>query len=379
MGRIMTHDNNHTSRSHGRRKTKKLMSKSMSWFIACIAALFILAIPAFYFLTKNYYAEDMEDLIEAVQTGKGIPANDLKDDIMKGVMLQYLLITAILCAAIALTIRLLSRKLWLPFNKTLECVDTFRLENMEIPNLPKSNITEFESLNSTLRKLMKKDIDCYIAQKEFTENASHELQTPLAIFQTKLELLLQQPELSAEQAGIIQDLFQMTSRLSHLNRNLLLLAKIDNKQFDTMERIQLDTFTDSLISSFESIASELHITKQYSSTPIYVNANRALLECMVSNLFINAARHNAQNGTIKIVISHDSMAISNTADGTALPSALIFNRFYRPVQNKGGNGLGLAIVKAICDYHGWNIEYMFKEGRHNFIVCFNQSRHTGEQ
>lgn len=87
-------------------------------------------------------------------------------------------------------------------------VESFKLENMQVPVMPQSDVKEFERLTDALRKLMKKDIDSYVAQKEFTENASHELQTPLAIFQTKLELLLQQPELTAEQANIIQDLFK---------------------------------------------------------------------------------------------------------------------------------------------------------------------------
>ncbi len=351
-------------------KTKSLMHKSMARFVACIAALFVLAAPAFYLLTKNFYAEDMADLIEAVQTGKDIPLMDLEKDIVKGIMLQYLLITALLCIGIMLTIRLMSKKLWQPFDKTLGLVESFKLENMQVPALPQSDVKEFGRLTDALRKLMKKDVDCYVAQKEFTENASHELQTPIAIFQTKLELLLQQPELTSEQANIIQDLFQMTSRLSHLNRNLLLLAKIDNKQFDTKERIQLDLFIDSVLPSLESISGQLRINRQYPQKPLCINANRILLESMVNNLFINAVRHNTPDGTITISIGNDSLTLSNTSVEPPLSPSLIFRRFYRPAQNKSGNGLGLAIVKAICDYHGWNIEYQYKESQHCFVISF---------
>lgn len=355
---------------HG--KTKSLMRKSMTRFVACIAALFALAAPAFYLLTKNYYAEDMADLIEAVQTGNDIPKMDLEEDIMKGIMLQYLLITTLLCIGIMLTIRSLSRKLWQPFDKTLHSIETFNLEYMQIPILPKTDVREFERLNNALHKLMKKDIDCYVSQKEFTENASHELQTPLAIFQTKLELLLQQPELTAKQADIIQDLFQMTSRLSHLNRSLLLLAKIDNKQFDTRENIRLELFIDHLLPSLECVSGELHINKQYPQKPLYISANRILLESMVNNLFINAVRHNAPNGSITISIANNSLTISNTSTEPSLSPSLIFRRFYRPTQNTSGNGLGLAIVKAICNYHGWDIEYKYKENQHSFVVSFRK-------
>ena len=352
------------------RKPKSLMHRSMTRFAACIAALFVLAAPAFYLLTKNYYAEDMADLTEAVQAGKNIPATDLEEDIMKGIMLQYLLTTALLCIGIMLTIRLMSKKLWQPFDKTLGIVESFKLENMKVPVLPQSGVKEFERLADALRKLMKKDIDSYVAQKEFTENASHELQTPLAIFQTKLELLLQQPELTAEQANIIQDLFQMTSRLSHLNRSLLLLAKIDNKQFDTKEHIQLAQFIEGLIPSLESISGQLRIYRLYPQKPVGINANRILLESMVNNLIINAVRHNTPDGTITIGIDDNKLTIANTSAEPPLSPSLIFRRFYRPAQNKSGNGLGLAIVKAICDYHGWNIEYQYKENQHCFVVSF---------
>ena len=183
-------------------------------------------------------------------------------------------------------------------------------------------------------------------------------------------MLMQQPELTAEQAEIIQDLFHMISRLSRLNRNLLLLAKIDNEQFDTRERIRLDTVIDNLLPLLESISGHLHIIRQYSPQPLYVQANSALLESMMSNLIVNAVRHCNENGKITICIGAGTLYISNTSDEPKLSGQHIFDRFYRPTQKKGGNGLGLAIVKAICDYHGWSVEYQYHEGIHSFIRRF---------
>lgn len=352
---------------------KSLLHKSMTQFCVCVVILFALAAPMFYYLTKNYYAEDMEDLIEAVQRGQGIPPLDLEEDILKGTMLQYLLITVLLAVGVTLTMRLVSKKLWRPFHETLSRIDTFRLENDYVPDLPPSDVREFADLNRALHQLMTKSIDSYQAQRAFTENASHELQTPLAIFQAKLELLLQQPHLTQEQAEIIQDLFQMISRLSRLNRNLLLLAKIDNAQFDTTEDICLDAFIDQLMPSLESVSRQIHVQRQYPSTPIHLQANSALLESMVTNLFVNAVRHNIPDGTIAIRLTDQTLTVSNTSDEPALSSSHIFQRFYRPVQNKSGNGLGLAIVKAICDYHGWDIEYRYREGWHSFVVTFRKA------
>ncbi len=351
------------------RKQRSLLRKSMTQFVGCISVLFVLAMPLFYWLTKSYYAEDMEDLVEAVQAGRGIPAPDLERDIMVGIMIQYVIITAMLGIGVVLTMRFISRKLWAPFDRTLNELETFSLEKGILPILSASNVREFNRLNDSLQQLMHKSLDSYRAQKEFTENASHELQTPLAIFQSKLDLLLQQQELTASQAHIIQDLYQMTARLSRLNRNLLLLAKIDNAQFAKSESIRLNTFIEELLPFLESMADGLHIIKDFQQE-IEVTANRSLLESMLNNLVVNAVRHNRMGGSILLTVKEGALAVSNTSSEPPLDAAHIFNRFYRPAQNKQGNGLGLAIVKAVCDYHGWTIAYAYREGNHTFLVKF---------
>lgn len=355
--------------SNEKRKQRSLLRKSMTQFVVCVSVLFVLAMPLFYWLTKSYYAEDMEDLVEAVQTGENIPVPDLEKDIMVGIMIQYVLITAMLGIGVVLTMRFISRKLWIPFDKTLDKIETFSLENGSIPMLPTSDVTEFNRLNASLHRLMCNSIDSYKAQKEFTENASHELQTPLAVFQSKLDLLLQQQELTERQAEIIQDLYQMISRLSRLNRNLLLLAKIENAQFAKTEDISLNKFIADILPFLESISNGLHIVKDF-QRQITIKANRSLLESMLNNLVVNAVRHNCADGCIILSVSENRLTVSNTSDEPALDATHVFNRFYRPAQNKQGNGLGLAIVKAVCDYHGWTVTYTYSNRKHNFIVNF---------
>lgn len=167
-----------------RMKCQSLSRKMLVQFVACIAVLLLLATPLFYLLTKHYYAEDMIDIIEAVRSGQPIPALDLEEDIMKGVMIQFAVITFVLAVAMVLTVRFISRRLWQPFDRTLCLIEGFRLENGRVPDFPESNVTEFVRLDSTLRTLMHNSLASYNMQKEFTENASHELQTPLAVFQS---------------------------------------------------------------------------------------------------------------------------------------------------------------------------------------------------
>lgn len=204
---------------------------------------------------------------------------------------------------------------------------TFQAGNGVCPQLAESNTKEFARLNTALQRLMTNSLNSYRLQKEFTENASHELQTPLAVFQSKLDLLLQQPELTERQADIIQDLYQMNSRLSRLNRNLLLLAKMENNQFSRTESVDVITVIKELQPYLESLSGELVLKQNFSADSLPIKANRSLLESMVNNLVVNAVRHNKTGGEITVSLSDDRLTISNTSDDAALDAGQIFNRF----------------------------------------------------
>ena len=311
-------------------KKKSLMYKSLTQFIVCVAILLLLATPLFYWLTKSFYAEDIIDIIEAVQQGKPVPALDLEEDILHGIMIQFALIVTVLGVAIVLTMRFISGRLWQPFDKTLEAIEHFKLENGVCPQLAESDTKEFVRLNIALQRLMTDSLHSYRLQKEFTENASHELQTPLAVFQSKLDLLLQQPELTERQAAIIQDLYQMNSRLSRLNRNLLLLAKMENNQFSRTESVDVITVIKDLQPYLESLSGGLILKQNFSTASLPIKANRSLLESMVNNLVVNAVRHNKTSGEITVFLSDNRLMVSNTSDDAALDADQIFNRFYRP-------------------------------------------------
>ncbi len=361
-------------------KEKNLMRKSLTQFIICTAILLVLAAPAFYWLTKNYYAEDMGDLIEAVQAKQPIPANDLEKDIFKGIMIQFALIALVLGIALVVTLQIINKRLWHSFDETLQTIESFRLEDQQVPSFPVTRIKEFARLNKAITRLMEGNIKSYRMQKEFTENASHELQTPLAVFQSKLDILLQQSDnITESQAAIIQDLYEMTGRLSRLNRNLLLLAKMENNQFSKKEKVDVVEVINQLLPFLESLAGNLTIKTRFElgkqddgKVKLLLPANRSLLESLLNNLIVNAVRHNKPNGEITITLTPDSLIVSNTSTEKALDANLIFNRFYRPSEKTKGNGLGLAIVKAVCDYHGWNVIYSYDKSSslHQFQVKF---------
>jgi len=351
-------------------KKKSLMRKTLTRFAACVMLLLLIATPAFYWLTKSFYAEDMIDLIRSVEQGHGIPAIDLERDIMAGVMLQFGLTAVVLGVAIVVTMQVVSRRLWTPFDRILEAIEGFSLEDGGIPKLDDGGTAEFARLNRSLVSLMRGCLDSYRQQKEFTENASHELQTPLAVFQSRLDLLMQQPGITERQAETIKELGQTVARLSRLNHNLLLLAKLENHQYGTDETVNIVDLTRRLLPQLEVVADGTAITLHTETDSLMVRANRPLVESMVSNLVVNAIRHNAPGGDILIRISPRQLSISNTAMGDTLDKAKIFQRFYRPTSQTKGNGLGLAIVKGVCDYHGWRVSYCFEANRHVFSVDF---------
>ena len=214
--------------------------------------------------------------------------------------------------------RFISGRLWRPFDKTLEAIESFNLENGVCPTLPDSDTKEFSRLNTALNRLMTGNMKSYRTQKEFTENASHELQTPLAVFRNKLDILLQQPDLTENQAVIVQDHYQMTDRLSHLNRNLLLLAKMENSQFSREDSFDVVAVLNELLPCLENLAPGLTVRKDIQVSKLCLKANKSLFESLVNNLIVNAVRHNRPDGEIRVTVTSDSLSVSNTSNEPAL-------------------------------------------------------------
>lgn len=351
---------------------KTLLSKTLSQFLLCTITIFILTAPLFYLLTKHFYAEDMIDIIEAVQQGKGIPPLDLEKDIMAGMMIQFILIFLVLSLALLITMRFITHRLWQPFDDTLAKTERFNLAQSEIPQFLDTGIKEFIRLNHSIAQLMQKDKKTYLIQKEFTENASHELQTPLAIIRSKLDLLMQE-DMNERQIQLVADLYQLTTRMGYLNRNLLLLAKIENAQYTEMESVDIATLVSTSLPMYSVLNNNisLEMDDHRNEHHTLLHANPVLLECLLKNLIVNAIRHTSPDGKVKILLENNRLTVCNTSDGSgALDSSTLFRRFQSGNGQKKGNGLGLSIVKAICDFHKWTVHYTFENGMHSFCVTF---------
>lgn len=360
-----------------------LLSKGIKQFAFCTFICFVLTAPLFYLLTKYFYAEDLIDFIEAVNRGTQVPQPDLERDIIAGMMLQYILIFSVITIAMFITTRIATQSLWRPFDDTLQKAERFNLAQGQVPQFTSTSIKEFARLNHSLEVLMRKDKETYRIQKEFTENASHELQTPLAIIRSKLDLLLQE-NLGEKQMLLIADLYSITTRMTHLNNNLLLLAKIDNAQYTSLQQVDVYATLSHSLPLYEVLKGSATLklcNVRKEKSPLHIEANSILFDCMTKNLIMNAIRHAKPHSQINVTITSYGLRIDNTANNNQpLDAEKIFSRFCTSndlqtsnataATHQHGNGLGLAIVKAICDFHHWQIHYYFQNERHVFEVQF---------
>lgn len=349
-------------------KQRSLTTLLMSRFAVFMIALLILAAPLFYLIFVNYYREDLAELATIAH----IPASelDLEKDTFIGLLLQLLAFVILLGVSVFLFIRFVQMRMWQPFNDTLRQLGRFKVEDGMVPAFAPTAVREFTELNTTLDRILNHSVGSYRVQKQFTENASHELQTPLAIAQGKMDLLLQTQDLTEEQVSLMQDVYHELTRMSRLNRNLLLLAKIGNAQYRLSDRVVLADKLDAMIPSLELLAGNIAISTHLVDRQMTVACNEVLLESMVNNLVVNAVRHNRPNGQITITLDRRMLTIANTSDEPPLDSQHIFERFYRNNDRQHGNGLGLAIVKSICEYHHWTIAYRHESPNHIFTVQF---------
>lgn len=266
--------------------------------------------------------------------------------------------------------RLLSIKLWQPFRNTLNKLKDFNLNSHNRITLENSNILEFQELNEALNKLMEHTISVYKSQKEFTENASHELQTPLAIIKNKLDILLQKETLTDRQYQIIEDINKALTRVSRINKNLLLLAKIENHQFDDCEQINLSELTEKCLEQLNEHLANKNLNIQTEiEKDVFVTGNKILIDILINNLILNAIRHNFQNGIVKVSLSKTDLAIGNSGI-KALETKNLFKRFKKQSDQFSGSGLGLAIVEQICKRKQWTIDYEFQQEKHTFKISF---------
>ncbi len=266
---------------------------------------------------------------------------------------------------------LFSRWLLDPFEKTLERIKDFSLHASELPAFPATTTTEFRQLNVFLAEMMLQIKNDYHALKEFSENASHEIQTPLAVASGKLELLMESPGLDDAQVQLVQESQESLLRLSKLGEALLLLTKIENQEFIPQTPVDFSAILSADLQIFGELADMKGLRFSTEITPdIPLRIDSPLAHILIGNLLKNAVRHNVPDGWINVRLDPTRFVVSNTGPPPAVPTERLFGRFQKSSQTDKSLGLGLAIVKKICDVNGWNVHYTYEEGVHEVSVQF---------
>lgn len=263
--------------------------------------------------------------------------------------------------------RRLNKTIWQSFEQNLKEMEQFDFRDGSNLSLQSSGIEEFDRLNrvvSSLTGKLKKD---YEALQEFSENASHEIQSPLAIALLNLDELLQQ-DLSEEVFRKVIATIKAIQRLSQLNKNLLLLTKIGNKQFSSTKEVDFTALIRQKLEEFELLFRDKSLQVTFEAVQEFsLKMDSTLAGILVNNLLSNAVNHNIEQGHLTITIEQNKLMFCNTGPSNTLTNETIFNRFVK--DNSKSYGLGLSIVKQICDAHQLEIQYSKNE-----IHCFTISR-----
>jgi len=294
-----------------------------------------------------------------------------EDDLIQQLLYSLLWLYLGLVASILVLNNVLLRRIWRPFNKLLKRLKTFRLEAPE--PLPPANtrIEEFNLLHTTVQKLLKTNIAAYNSQKQFIENAAHELQTPLAICHNKLEMFIEKNELTGPQlqqlAGIINNL----ERASRLNHSLLLLSRIENQQFEGAQKVSFNDLARQLLDDFSEQAAYKEVTLHLQEeAPCTATMHPDLASVLLTNLVKNAIVHNHPHGLVQVVLRKGALEVHNTGAATPLDAEKIFTRFYKEQASNTSTGLGLAIVKAIAELYGFTLQYRYEQ-KHIIALRFS--------
>jgi signal transduction histidine kinase len=317
-----------------------------------------LTVESSYRIGKKHYRISMYDFVAE------------PDEIADGVTGSLVWIFFMLLVIVAITNLMISKRILSPFHKTLKAIENFSLKKDREIKLPATRTKEFQQLNYFLKKMTGKAQADYRALKEFTENASHELQTPLAVIRGKLELLLESP-ITDEQGSQILAALNAIEKLSKINHSLTLLNKLENQEFAALDRINISQHVHTIINELTELVEMKSITlKKQIEENVKVLIHPSLADILIMNLFSNAIRHNNHHGMIDITLTSRMLLVENTGQPPEIPLEQAFERFKRASQNNDSIGLGLAIVKQICEVSGLSINYHFENNLHRVKVAF---------
>lgn len=280
------------------------------------------------------------------------------------------MIAAILLAGYIIN-RIILKNLWKPFYNSIDEISKYNLHKQQSLHLTATGVDEFSLLNKSLSDMTARAEADYKILKEFTGNAAHEMQTPLAVISANAESLIQDESVLKLHHGSIFSIEDAVKRLSRLNQSLLLLTKIENRRFELNEKVDWDILVKKRLNELQDLTASQSLSVNIHSTAVSTVFHQDLADILITNLLSNSIRYNVEAGTIDINLDSKGLTVKNTSILPAMDTTKIFNRFYRHPETKpDGNGLGLSIVKQICMLGGYSLNYQYENRQHIFLVSF---------
>ncbi len=296
-------------------------------------------------------------------------------DLISGIGQIMIGMGCLILLVLVLINKVILRKLWAPFEYLLDHLKTFDITSprriRQGAYTFDSKVDEFKQLNQVLNDMIKQSIKDYNSLKEFTENTSHEIQTPLAIIRNKAETLLQE-DLNKEQLEDIGKIYEAAGRLSRLKTGLSLISRIDNNQYIKKEPINLKEVIESKLEDFEELIAikNLRLKTTYYGEP-ELELNSELTSILITNLINNAIKHNIKDGLINIVLKDVELLIENTGTPPVIPTDHMFDRFQKTGDTSESTGLGLSLVKKIVEHFNLKVKYIYEKDLHKLYLTFD--------
>ena len=333
----------------------------------------------FYDATVYIELEDEDEPVRVMCTAFRMPDGQyyelklmisiLERDDMVEAMLWYLgalFLLFLICTSIG--IQLVLKGVFRPLHRLLDWLHCIQ-PGKEVPPLDNpTKIREFRQLSDAALDMGNRSYKAYEEKKQFIENASHELQTPLAIVRGKVELLAESEGMTEQQMEQLDEIYATLGRAVKLNKSLLLLSRIENGQYTEMEDVSVDEILDELLPDLMDIYEhkQVRLIRKREEQPFIIRCNHSLAQILVSNLVKNSLLHNREGGELQVLTTPTSLVIKNTGD-VPLDGEKLFRRFYHGMDGKkDSTGLGLAIARSIALSSSLKLTYEWQDGMHTF-------------
>jgi signal transduction histidine kinase len=286
---------------------------------------------------------------------------------IKMILIVTIMLLMLLVFLLFITNKYLLAGLWRSFYKILNEIKYLSLDDSRKFTAYKTDVDEFKELNEVISNMSAKNRKDYLALKHFTENASHEMMTPLAVITTKLDQLIQGINLQSEQLELISEIYSSVNKSSRLNQTLILLAKIENNLHPDNELIAVDEMLSLKIDQVKDLIKEKNLSLNKMVEMVEICANKYLIDLVLNNLLTNAIWHNIDSGIINVRLTNGILSIENTGLKEALQQDIIYNRFQKS-RSSQGMGLGLTLIKNICEHYNYPLSYNYNGECHRFSI-----------